>query len=168
MTELIEGKNIGSLPDPFPFLSNNKIIKVKSKGDISKEYLEMYLQMEDSLSNMKEVSVNEVVTGVISSVSEKEIFIDFGYKDYIYVDKPKKSNFAAELVVGDSIDVLITEVSNKPDLIKGSITELIKQNVHNKMKNYFEKNCLKRDLWIQAIKNRSADSLILPLINKSQ
>ena len=136
--ELIEGKNIGSLPDPFPFLSNNKIPKSKSSGDISKEYLEMYLQMEQSFLSLREIKENEVVTGVITSITEKEIFVDFGYKDCIYVDKPRKSNFSTELKIGDSIDVLITKVSDNPFLIRGSITELIKQNVHNKMKNYFE------------------------------
>lgn len=138
--ELIEGKNIGSLPDPFPFLSNNKIIKVKSSKDITEEYLDMYLQMEKSFINLKEVKVNDVITGVITSITSREIFVDFGYKDYIYVDKPKKSTVTTELKIGDEIDVLITEVSNHPFIIKGSVTELIKQNVHNKMKNYFDNN----------------------------
>ena len=138
MIELIEGKNIGSLPDPFPFLSNNKILKAKGSGDISKEYLEMYLQMEESFQKLREIKVSQVVNGTIASITNKEIFVDFGYKDYIYVDKPKKSNFSTELTVGETIDVLITEISDSPFMIRGSITELIKQNVHIKMKNYFE------------------------------
>jgi len=139
-TELIEGVNIGSLPDPFPFLSNNKIRKIKSSKDLNQDYRDLYEQMEKSLKSLKEIKVNEVVTGVISSMSNKEILIDFGFKDFIYVDKPKKSTVITELNIGDSIDVLITDVSDKPYLIRGSITELIKQNVHNKMKNYFENN----------------------------
>ena len=138
--ELIEGKNIGNLPDPFPFLSNNKISKVKSRGDVSKEYLDMYLQMETSFLALRDIKVNEVVTGVIKEIKEKEIFVDFGYKDYIYVDKPKKSTVSTDLMVGETIDVLITEISNSPFYIKGSVTELIKQKVHSKMKNYFENN----------------------------
>lgn len=138
--ELVEGKNIGSLPDPFPFLTNNKIPKSKSSVDISKEYLEMYLQMEQSFSSLREIKENEVVTGIITSINEKEIFVNFGYKDCIYVDKPKKTNFSTELKIGESIDVLITKVVDNPFIIRGSITELIKQNVHNKMKNYFENN----------------------------
>jgi len=136
--ELIEGENIGSLPDPFPFLEKEKILKVKTKGDISTEYLEMYLKMEESFNNLREVKENEVVTGTIVAINEKDIFIDFGNKDYIYVDKPKKANILADLKVGDTIDVLIIKVTEKPYLIKGSITELIKQNVHNKIKDYFE------------------------------
>lgn len=136
--ELIEGVNIGNLPDPFPFLTNNKVKKVKSSKDINTEYLEMYQQMEKSFINLKEVKQNEVVTGTIYSISNKEILVNFGYKDYIYVDKPKKSTVSTELKIGDQIDVLITEVSDKPYIIRGSITELIKQNVHSKMKYYFE------------------------------
>lgn len=138
--ELIEGVNIGSLPDPFPFLSNNKVKRVKDSSDISKDYLDLYYQMEKSFLSLREVKENEVITGVIVNITEKEIFVDFGYKDYIYVDKPKKSNVSTELKIGDTIDVLITEISNRPFIIKGSITELIKQNVHNKMKHYFENN----------------------------
>lgn len=136
--ELVEGVNIGSLPDPFLHLSNNKVRKVKSSKDINTEYLEMYQQMEKSFINLKEVKQNEVVTGTVHSISNKEILVDFGYKDYIYVDKPKKSTVSTELKIGDEIDVLITEVSDKPYIIRGSITELIKQNVHSKMKHYFE------------------------------
>jgi len=138
--ELIEGKNIGSLPDPFPFLSNNKIPKFKSQGDVSKEYLDMYLQMESSFLALRDIKENEVVNGVIREIKDKEIFVDFGYKDYIYVDKPKRSTVGVELQVGETIDVLITEISDNPFFIKGSVTELIKQKVHSKMKNYFENN----------------------------
>ena len=140
MVELIEGKNIGKLPDPFPFLTNNKIPRIKSKGDLSEEYLELFYQMEKTFLSMREIKVNEVITGNVVSVSEKEILIDFGYKDYIYVDKPKKSNVTAEIEVGNIIEVIITEIVDNPFMIKGSITELIKQNVHSKMKHYFENN----------------------------
>lgn len=140
LKELTEGVNIGFLPDPFPFLSNNKIPKVKGTGNLSEEYLNLYKKMEKSFLSLREINVNEVITGVVVSVNEKEILVDFGYKDYIYVDKPKKSNVSTELKVDDTIDVLITDILDNPFMIKGSITELIKQNVHNKMKHYFENN----------------------------
>ena len=138
--EFIVGVNISELPDPFQFLSNNKVLKVRSSRDINEEYIELYQQMEKTFINLKEIKENEVVRGTICSMTEKEIHIDFGYKDYIYVDRPKKSNVSTELKVGDEIDVLITQVSDKPFIIRGSITELIKQNVHNKMNDYFNNN----------------------------
>jgi len=137
-TKLVEGVNIGQLPDPFPFLSNKKIIKVKSDKDISEEYLELYQKMEESFLSLRDIRVGEVVNGVIVEVKEKEILVDFGYKDYIYVDKPKKTEILADLEVGENIDVLIIGIKDNPFLIKGSITELIKQNVHSKMRSYFE------------------------------
>jgi len=143
MNELIEGVNIGRLPKPGEnlfemFSKGNKIPKIKSSGDLSQEYLELYHKMEKSFLSLKEINVNEVVNGTVVAVTEKEIFVDFGYKDYIYVDKPKKNNVSTELKIGDMIDVLVTEVIDNPFMVKGSITELIRQNVHGKMKNYFE------------------------------
>jgi len=138
--ELIDGVNIAKLPDPFPFLSNNKIRKIKSSKDVPEEYLEMYYEIEKSFVNFREVHLNDVIRGTISRINEKEILVDFGHKDYIYVDKPKKMNVSADLEVGSEIDVLITDISDNPYIIKGSITELIKQNVHNKMKFYFDNN----------------------------
>jgi ribosomal protein S1 len=143
--ELIEGKNIGRLPGPGEsleemFSNKRQIPKIKSTGDLSKEYLELYNAMEKTFLPLKEINVGEVITGNVVSFNEKEIYVDFGYKDYIYVDKPKKSNFTTELKNGDKIDVLITEIIDNPFMIKGSITELIKQNVHSKMKHYFENN----------------------------
>lgn len=140
MLELVEGQNIGSLPDPFPFLKNNTILKIKSDKDITEEYMDLYKKMESSLQKLKEIRVNDIVKGTISSISSKEIFINIGHKDYVYVDKPKKGTFTTELKVGDEIDVLITKISNNPYIIRGSITELIKLKVHSKMKNYFENN----------------------------
>ncbi len=101
-----------ALPNPFPFLSNNKVKRVKDSRDVSKDYLDLYYQMEKSFLSLREVKENEVIAGVIAKITEKEIFVDFGYKDFIYVDKPKKSNVSTDLKVGDVIDVLITEISN--------------------------------------------------------
>jgi len=139
-TEFIVGVNISELPDPFLNLTNDKIRKIRSSRDVNEEYLALYEEMQKTFTNLKEIKVNDVITGKISYISAKEIFVDFGYKDYIYVDKPKKSNVMTELQVGDEIDVLVTEVNDNPYLIKGSITELIKQNVHNKMKFYYDNN----------------------------
>ena len=141
--ELVLDQNKKDFSDPFKFLTNNKIPKINNISDVPDGYLEMFKLMEKTFESLREVKENEVVTGVIASITEKEIFIDFNNKDYIYVDKPKAGllgNVSTELRVGDSIDVLITKISDKPYLIKGSITELIKQNVHSKMKDYFENN----------------------------
>ena len=135
--ELIAGKD---LIDHFTFLTNNKIPKFRDASEVPEIYLEMFNTMEKTFLNLKEVKENDVITGVITSITDKEIMIEFGYKDYIYVDKPKKSNVSTDLSIGDTIDVLVTKISDNPYIIRGSITELIKQNVHSKMKNYYENN----------------------------
>lgn len=136
-TKLVEGVNIGKLPDPFPELMNeNKIYKIKSHSDLNEDYIKLYQAMEKSLIEMREINKNEIINGTIIKKSGREIIIDFGYKDYIFVDMPK-NDLAKDLVEGDQIDVMITEIQDHPFLIKGSITELIKANVHNKLKKYF-------------------------------
>lgn len=132
--EFIVGVNISELPDPFLKLKNEN--KVRNYKDIPENLVKMY--DDRSYTNFKEINENDVVRGVIANITNKEIFIDFGHKDYIYVDKPKKSNFKTELNIGDEIDVLVVSILDNPYLIKGSITELIKQNVHNKMKDYYD------------------------------
>jgi ribosomal protein S1 len=136
-TKLVEGVNIGKLPDPFPGLLNeNKIYKVKSNSDLNEEYVKLYNALEKTFIDMREINKNEIINGRIIKKSGNEIIVDFGYKDYIFVEMPR-NDLAKDLEEGDLIDVMITEVQDHPFLIKGSITELIKANVHNKLKKYF-------------------------------
>lgn len=135
--EYIVGVNISELPDPFLRIRNDN--KVRNYKEIPEELVKMYSGVERVFANFKDVNKNDIIKGIIANITEKEIYVDFGYKDFIYVDKPKKSVFKTEFQVGEEIDVLIVSVSDNPYIIKGSITELIKQNVHNKMKEYFDK-----------------------------
>jgi len=139
MSKLIEGVNVGSLPDPFPFLTNDREI-IKVKGDLSnltEDYQNLYRMMEKTFLDLREVREGEIIKGVIVSIDDTEITVDFGYKDYIYVDTPK-GKLVIGLEPGSQIDVLITSIQDDPFLIRGSITELIKMNVHNKLKTYYE------------------------------
>jgi len=139
MSKLIEGVNVGVLPDPFPFMHNdNQILKVK--GDLSnltQDYQKLYQMMEKTFLDLREVREGEIINGTIISIDDNEIVVDFGYKDYIYVDTPK-GNLVIGLEPGSQIDVLITTIQDDPFLVRGSITELIKMNVHNKLKTYYE------------------------------
>lgn len=138
MSKLKEGINIGKLPDPFLFLTNsNQILKIKSDSNLSEEYRELYDKMEKTFLNMKEIREGEIINGVVIKKNDSELVIDFAYKDYIYVDTPK-GKLAEGIEIGTQIDVLITSIQDRPFLIKGSITELIKIKVHNKLKNYYE------------------------------
>lgn len=139
MSKLIEGVNIGMLPDPFPFMHNdNQILKIK--GDLSnltQDYKKLHQMMEKTFLDFREVREGEIIKGTIISIDNTEIVVDFGYKDYIYVDTPK-GNLVIGIEPGSQIDVLITVIQDEPFLVRGSITELIKMNVHNKLKTYYE------------------------------
>jgi ribosomal protein S1 len=139
MSKLKEGVNIGNLPDPFPFLNNeHQILKVKGdEVNLSEDYQKLYKVMEKTFLEMREVREGEIINGVIVSNDDTEIVVDFGYKDHIYVDTPS-GNLAKGLEVGTQIDVLVTNIQDTPFLIEGSITELIKMNVHNKLKTYYD------------------------------
>ncbi|MCK9446128.1 S1 RNA-binding domain-containing protein [bacterium] len=92
-------------------------------------------------TNTKNVVAGDVITGKISKVSGKDLVIEFGYKDNIYVRiKPTDIDIIQNLSYGDDIDVLITEVKENPYEIKGSITELLRMNVTNKLKDCFHEN----------------------------
>lgn len=144
--KLIEGVNIGKmgnrdgiLYDPFDEYVDHKILKTKGDfSELDKFYEKMYKRFNENLKKTTEIKENDVVKGTIISKNESEIVVDVGYKDYIYVNTPPKGNLTKNLIIGNDIEVLITKIQDDPFLIKGSITELIKINVHSKLKNCYE------------------------------
>ncbi len=140
MSILKEEKNTTTLTEPFLWIKKDEILKVKDDGsNLSEKQQLLYNLMEKTFPKLREVKVGEIVNGTIISKREKELVVDFGYKDYIYVDMPN-GNLAENLDVNSEIDVLVTVIKDEPFLIRGSITELIKMNVHNKLKQYYDEN----------------------------
>ena len=90
----------------------------------------------------KNVVVGDIINGKITRVLGKELVIDFGYKDSIYVRiKPTDVDIIENMSYGDTIDVLVTEVQHSPTYeIKGSITELLRMKVSNKLKDCYHNN----------------------------
>ena len=82
-----------------------------------------------------------VTSGVIENISKKEISIFINYKDNVYVNnKVGDLRIIENLKVGDEIDVMITDVIENPYSIQGSITELIRMKVAQKLKDSFKEN----------------------------
>lgn len=79
-----------------------------------------------------------IVNGKIKSISKREMVVDVDYKDDIFVDH-KQSEFAiiSGFNVGDNVDVLIKEIQEKPYVIKGSVIDLLKMKVNNKIVESF-------------------------------
>jgi len=130
-------------PDFWNNLSNDStnILKWDPSGQydkvFSKEYKE-FLDYFHALPDIPSISVGDVVKGKISSISTKEIVIDVNYKDSIYVDiKGADLKITQKLNKGDDINVMVTSITDNPYEIKGSITELIKIEVANKLRSFY-------------------------------
>lgn len=78
----------------------------------------------------------QIISGVYQGISsELYVFSSYGIKDDIRIEtKPSESKYLKNLEVGDSIDVLITDVNNMDYLIKGSISELYESRAHETLK----------------------------------
>jgi 4-hydroxy-3-methylbut-2-enyl diphosphate reductase len=143
--KLVEGQNIGQLPDIFENLhKKNRIIKVKGNDDINslnEDYKRLLNAVLNKEEDYREVKLGEIIKGQIYSINKKEIVIDINYKDFLYVDnKLSDLKIIENLKIGDQIDVVVTEINDNPFYLKGSITELIKMNVSEKLKDYYYNN----------------------------
>jgi small subunit ribosomal protein S1 len=139
---LIEGVNIGKLPDPFVNLTNNKIVKIKGDDYISSlnEDYKKLLESVDKMTKKDELRIGDVVKGKILKIGDKEIIVDFNYKDYIFIDNKIKNSIIDKVNEGDIIDVLIVDIIDNPFIIKGSITDLLKINIQDKIKIIHDNN----------------------------
>ena len=141
--EIVQEK-IGSSDfwDKLEKIDKRIIPKYNSKNSdlgLNEEYLLMLKAIEKTLTGSQEVRIGEIVSGVISEITEKEVIIDFSYKDHIYVEyKGADYRIIENLKQGDSINVMITDIVDNPYQIKGSITELIKLSIASKLKDYFK------------------------------
>lgn len=140
MSKVVEIVNPGAWEE----LKNDdrKILKFNTKEDISglndfyKNKMEKYLS---SVENVSLLEQGQVITGKIVEITDKDIKVDINYKDYAYIDnKSTELKIIENLKVGDKIDILITEVKNKPFQIKASISELVKIGVEKKLRNIYE------------------------------
>jgi len=143
--ELIEGVNIGRLPDIFDELTNKDVIlKIKGNDSLStldEDYRRFATEVVKRDDMFRDINVGEVVSGEISSINRKEIVIDIGYKDYLYVEnKLSDLKIIENLKPGDKIDSVITEINDNPYSIKGSITDIIRLKVSDKLKDYYSNN----------------------------
>jgi ribosomal protein S1 len=120
-----------------------KILKWNEKGDYSDQKLTSeQIRTLDSFQNthnVSELKIGDVRNGKIIFLNKREIIIDVNYKDNIYVDiNSKDIQLTQNLSIGDTIDVMVTSFKDNPFEIKGSITELIKIDVANKLRDYYK------------------------------
>jgi len=125
-------------------LENNSIIKWNPTGKYNKTFDPEYKKFLDHFHNLPEmpqIRVGDILTGKISKISKKEIIVDINYKDSIYVEvKSADSKIVENLQINEDINVMISAIKDNPYEIKGSITELIKMDVANKLKKYYQES----------------------------
>jgi len=121
----------------------HKILKWNEAGEykgLSKEQV-VTIEIYQNKDNISELKIGDVVNGTISLIDKREIVIDVDYKDSVFVDiNASDTKLTQNLEVGSKLDVMITSTTEKPFEIKGSITELIKIDVANKLRDIYNNN----------------------------
>lgn len=75
----------------------------------------------------------------LGSQSDQYVFNLYGIKDYIRVDKkPQESKYLRSTEVGETVELIITEVNERNFLIKGSLSELYETIAHADLKSLTE------------------------------
>ena len=122
---------------------SNQILKWNESGNYDKVFTteeQNFLEKLHDLPEIQNVNVGDIVSGKISNISKREIIININYKDSIYVDvKANDLKIVQNLEKGEEINVMITSTKETPHYeIKGSITELIKMDVANLLKEHYK------------------------------
>lgn len=141
MIEKIESKNFDEL---FENLKNERKVK-KSKdlelSKLTKDYQYFFKKLENPNIDYELIRVGEVVNGNIIEITNRDIIINISYKDDVYVDsRSLEKEMFENLKIGDPIDVMIMEIKENPYIIRGSVTELMKINVSNVVKDCYNNN----------------------------
>jgi len=98
-------------------------------------------KMYDGNIDIQQVNKNDIVNGNIVMISDKKVIVDIGYKDNVVISrKGNEDKICKHLNIGNAVNVLITAIDDNPFSIKGSIAELVKINVEQKMKSFFDNN----------------------------
>lgn len=142
--EIIKERKVTKTDDYFEGLKNeNKVFKYKNKSQkstLTDDYL-FFIEKMESLKPIPEINEGDIVEGTISKINDKEVVIDIGYKDSVFVDSKSIDNETFDtLEVGSDIKVVIIEISDNPYIIKGSLNEFLRLNVSNIIKDYFNDN----------------------------
>jgi len=107
--------------------------KIKNRN--TPEYLELAALYGDLVINVPERGA--VATAAYLGIQGgQHLFEVPGYKDYIRVeDRQNESKYLKNTEVGDPVDVLISEITEKSFAIKGSIATLYESRAHANLKD---------------------------------
>lgn len=116
----------------------NDLIKEMGNSVVGDEETINKFKAYVGVSTIKQVEKKSVINGKIVSITEKNVTIDISNKDNIIIDRRgSEEKICKHLSVGQMIDVLITDITDKPYNIKGSLSELVKIRSNEKMLSHF-------------------------------
>jgi small subunit ribosomal protein S1 len=108
------------------------------KSKFSHRFLSQFGQYEGGL-DIPELLEYSVYSGHVVQIKDREVIINIGNKDNVIIDRRgSEESICKQLKIGQPVDVLITKIQENPFLIKGSVADLVRIRVDNKMKDFFE------------------------------
>ena len=140
--------NFNKQADDFNWddISNNYIPKYNElikeldskKGRIDSNIINKFKAYE-GIQTIEQVVKNNIINGKVIMITEKSITIDINNKDNIIIERRgNEERICKQLTVGQYVDVLITDIIDRPYQIKGSLSELVKIKSNNKMIEYYK------------------------------
>ena len=104
------------------------ILEERKKMEALYDAYEVKAPKDGQVSNVKYVGI-----------SGDTFTFDGGFKDYVRVDnKPGEAKYLKNTNIGDSLDILITEINQKQFFIKGSLSELYESRARKTLTNLEE------------------------------
>lgn len=127
---------------------NKGILKWNPDGVYDRKFTtkeQMFLDKLHNLPEYPDINVGDTIKAKVSKIKDESLTLDINYKDFIFVDiKKADKKIISNIEIGDEINVLITQISNNPYMIKGSIIELIKIDANKKLREkYKSKDAIK-------------------------
>ena len=127
-------ENFGVIPKYKDIVSGIE----SGKSKFSREFL-LQFALYDGGVEIEHLIEGKVYNGSVSEIRDREVIINIGNKDSVIVDrKGTEEKICRQLRIGQKIDILLTKINENPFLIKGSIEELVRIRVNEKMKDFYE------------------------------
>ncbi|MEY3501746.1 MAG: hypothetical protein RL308_3419 [Bacteroidota bacterium] len=137
MTRTEEVRDLSFKPRAKEKLMNH-VYSEYTDAEIEKIYA---LLSGDSFNYDIELKVGETVIGKVAGESPTNYLFDVGYKDFIHIEKRKGETEAlfryadedGSISQNTEIEILITDISESPYMIKGSLSSLHKKFSYNEL-----------------------------------
>lgn len=100
-------------------------------GDLPSGYTQ---EMFDAITDIVDVKVGQVTEGTLSGENEDEIMFNIGAKDCVRINKNKSEiQFFEGKKIGDVMEILITNKSDVPYFINGSVAAIYEAKAHESL-----------------------------------